>query len=32
MKKKELHDLLVEAVYRSENVARTLERIVIKNG
>jgi hypothetical protein len=32
MKKKELHDLLVEAVNRSENVARTLERIVIKNG
>jgi uncharacterized protein len=32
MKKKELHDLLVEAVYRSENVARTLERVVIKNG
>jgi uncharacterized protein len=32
MKKKELHDLLVEAVYRSENVARTLERIVIKSG
>lgn len=32
MKKKELHDLLVEAVYRSENVARTLERIVLKNG
>ena len=32
MKKKELHDLLVDAVYRSENVARTLERIVIKNG
>ena len=28
MKKKELHDLLVEAVYRSENVARTLERHV----
>lgn len=31
MKKKELHDLLVEAVARSENVTRTLERVVLKN-
>lgn len=31
MKKKELHDLLVEAVTRSEDVARTLERVVLKN-
>ena len=32
MKKKELHDLLESAIWNCENVARTLGRVLLKNG
>jgi uncharacterized protein len=32
MKKKELHDMLEDAIWHCENVARTLGRVLLKNG
>jgi uncharacterized protein len=32
MKKKELHDMLDDAIRHCENVARTLGRVLLKNG
>jgi hypothetical protein len=32
MKKKELHDMLEEAIGHCENVTRTLGRVLLKNG
>ena len=31
MKKREVHDLMLEAIYLLDNLGRTVERILLKN-